>query len=188
MSSAIRSVALLAVALVLVIGTAVFSYRSSLTVAETAVEGASAQETLQEAQTILTLVTDAETGQRGYLLTDDAAYLPRRYHAEDAVHGTHAGALQDPVHHRAREPRIGVDVGDDDPMPAWSACAHTAGSSGSTSAKKSRNSRSNPCWAARRRRAVGESRSCMVPREAPVISIVAPSSSPRRSARRGGRP
>ena len=73
--SAVRSTALLALASVLVVGAAVLSYRSAVDVADTAAEATSAQQVLQEARTVLGLVTDAETGQRGYLLTGDAAYL-----------------------------------------------------------------------------------------------------------------
>jgi PAS domain S-box-containing protein len=75
MSSAFRSIALLAVALVLVVAAVVVSYRSSVSVAETAAEALTAEQVLQEAQGVLALVTDAETGQRGYLLTGDGSYL-----------------------------------------------------------------------------------------------------------------
>ena len=73
--SAIRSIALLALASVLVVGAAVLSYRSAVNVRDTAAEATSAQRVQQEARTVLGLVTDAETGQRGYLLTGNAAYL-----------------------------------------------------------------------------------------------------------------
>src|SRR5438477_7177343 len=75
MSSAFRSVALLAVALVLVIGAVVVSYRSSVSVSETSADGLTSERILQEAQSVLALVTDAETGQRGYLLTGEGSYL-----------------------------------------------------------------------------------------------------------------
>ncbi|PYM23624.1 MAG: hypothetical protein DMD78_11355 [Candidatus Rokuibacteriota bacterium] len=73
--SAIRSIVLLALASVLVVGAAVLSYRSAVNVRDTAAEATSAQRVQQEARTVLGLVTDAETGQRGYLLTGNAAYL-----------------------------------------------------------------------------------------------------------------
>ena len=66
---------LLALASVLVVGAAVLSYRSAVNVRDTAAEATSAQRVQQEARTVLGLVTDAETGQRGYLLTGNAAYL-----------------------------------------------------------------------------------------------------------------
>jgi PAS domain S-box-containing protein len=75
MSSASRSIVLLAVALVLVIAAVVVSYRSSVSVAETAAEGIATAQVLQEARAVLALVTDAETGQRGYLLMGDGSYL-----------------------------------------------------------------------------------------------------------------
>jgi PAS domain S-box-containing protein len=73
--SSVWSIALLVLASVLVVGAAIVSHRVTTDVGATAAEGTSAQRVLQEARTVLALVTDAETGQRGYLLTGEAAYL-----------------------------------------------------------------------------------------------------------------
>jgi PAS domain S-box-containing protein len=74
-SSTLRSVALLVLALLLVAAAGALSYRSSVDVANATVQGARTQQIAQQARLLLVLVTDAETGQRGYLLTGEAAYL-----------------------------------------------------------------------------------------------------------------
>jgi PAS domain S-box-containing protein len=63
------------VAFALVLVAAALSYRSAMDVQEAAAGIGSAFQIRREAQVVLILVTDAETGQRGYLLTGDAAYL-----------------------------------------------------------------------------------------------------------------
>jgi PAS domain S-box-containing protein len=85
MSATVRSVALLALAFLLVAATAVLSYRSSVAVSDTAAQATSTQQLLQQVRLLLVLVTDAETGQRGYLLTADAAYLDPHQRAVSAL-------------------------------------------------------------------------------------------------------
>ena len=70
-----RTVALLAVALVLLVAVAGLSYRSARAARAGAASVESTQAILQQAQLVLTLSTDAETGQRGFLLTSDPSYL-----------------------------------------------------------------------------------------------------------------
>jgi len=85
MSATLRSVALLAPALLFVLGAAVLSYRSSVDVSDAAAHASAAQQLTQQARMLLVLVTDAETGQRGYLLTGDAAYLEPHQRAVSAL-------------------------------------------------------------------------------------------------------
>ena len=66
---------LLAVTLLLVVGIAALSYRSAVDVRAAADGVAAEQRILQQAARVLALATDAETGQRGYLLTGDPGYL-----------------------------------------------------------------------------------------------------------------
>ena len=73
--SAMRTVLLLVVAFILVIVAAALSYRSSTDVQKAEAGVKTAFQIRREAQVVLILVTDAETGQRGYLLTGDAVYL-----------------------------------------------------------------------------------------------------------------
>src|SRR5438132_12137937 len=79
--SAMRTVLLLVVAFVLVIVAAALSYRSSTDVQKAEAGVKTALQIRREAQVVLILVTDAETGQRGYLLTGDAGYLTQYEHA-----------------------------------------------------------------------------------------------------------
>ena len=73
--STIKASALFVVALALLLVAAALSYRSSVEVQAATAAVAGAFRLLREAQDVLILVTDAETGQRGYLLTGDRAYL-----------------------------------------------------------------------------------------------------------------
>ena len=66
--STIKASALFVVALALVLVAAALSYRSSVEVQDATAAVASAFQMRLEAQDVLILVTDAETGQRGYLL------------------------------------------------------------------------------------------------------------------------
>jgi len=75
-----RSVLLLALALLLVVGVAGLSYRSALGVRSAAERVSVTQTILRQARQLQALVTDAETGQRGFLLTRDPHYLaPYRF-------------------------------------------------------------------------------------------------------------
>ena len=85
MSTAFRSVALLAVALLLVVAAVAVAHRSSVSVSESAAASLAAEQLLVEARTIRALVTDAETGQRGFLLTGDASYLQPYERAVDSL-------------------------------------------------------------------------------------------------------
>ena len=74
-SATVRSTGLLALAFLLVAGAAVLSFHSSANVSDAAAQVAATQQLLHQTRMLLVLVTDAETGQRGYLLTGEAAYL-----------------------------------------------------------------------------------------------------------------
>ena len=79
MPFAFRSIALLAIAVVLVIAAVVASYRSSVSVAGTAAEGAATAQVLQEARTVLALVIDAESGRGGRALRGYCQVRRRRH-------------------------------------------------------------------------------------------------------------
>jgi PAS domain S-box-containing protein len=70
-----RSALLLGGALMLLFVAAGLSYRSSVEVREAAARVDTAFHIRRQAQVILISITDAETGQRGYLLTGDIEYL-----------------------------------------------------------------------------------------------------------------
>jgi len=73
--STIKASALFVVALALVLVAAALSYRSSVEIQGATARVTNAFQMRGEAQDVLIPVTDAETGQRGYLLTGDTAYL-----------------------------------------------------------------------------------------------------------------
>jgi CHASE3 domain sensor protein len=70
-----RSALLLGVAVLLLLVAAGLSYRSSVEVRDAAARVDRAFHIRREAEVILISITDAETGQRCYLLTGDAEYL-----------------------------------------------------------------------------------------------------------------
>src|ERR1043166_1412804 len=84
-SATLRSTALLALALLLVAGAGILSYRSSADVSDAAADAGATQQLLQQVRLLLGLVTDAETGQRGYLLTGDEGYLAPHQRAVSAL-------------------------------------------------------------------------------------------------------
>src|SRR5262249_51964647 len=76
-----RSVLLLGAAVVLLCLAAFLSSRSSMEVRDAARQVDIASRVRRDAQAILTLATEAESGQRGYLLTGDPRYLVPYEHA-----------------------------------------------------------------------------------------------------------
>jgi PAS domain S-box-containing protein len=70
-----RSAVLLGIAVLLLLVAAGLSYRSAIEIREAAGRVDSAFHIRREAEAILISITDAETGQRGYLLTGDTGYL-----------------------------------------------------------------------------------------------------------------
>jgi two-component system, cell cycle sensor histidine kinase and response regulator CckA len=63
------------VAILIVLAVGALSYRDWLEYEQNADRAAQVRDTVEQAQQLLSLLTDAETGQRGYLLTGDDAYL-----------------------------------------------------------------------------------------------------------------
>jgi len=74
----------LALVFLAIIGAA--SYRSTLKLTDTAERVAHTHEVLQTLESVVSGMKDAETGQRGYLLTGDDKYLEPYRSAQDSVH------------------------------------------------------------------------------------------------------